>query len=67
MSARSDQLNRGRYDLAAEDGQLVAQDEDLGLLREGIGPVGPDEPEHATEELVEEREGHGRAAWSSAS
>jgi hypothetical protein len=38
---------------------LVAQHEDLGVLREGIregiGPVGPDEPEHPTEELVEER------------
>jgi hypothetical protein len=29
--------------------------------------VGPDEPEHATEELVDERERHGRAARSSAS
>jgi hypothetical protein len=46
---------------------LVAQDEDLGLLREGVGPVGPDEPEQPPEELVEEREGHGRAAWPTAS
>jgi hypothetical protein len=29
--------------------------------------VGPDEPEQPPEELVEEREGHGRAAWPTAS
>jgi hypothetical protein len=29
--------------------------------------VGSDEPEHPPEELVEEREGHGRAAWPHAS
>jgi hypothetical protein len=40
-------------DLASEHRQLVAQDEDLGVLREGTRPVGPDEPEHPTEELVE--------------
>jgi len=57
----------GPPDLAAEHGQLVAQDEDLGVLREGTHPVGPDEPEHPTEALVEERERHGRAARSNAS
>jgi hypothetical protein len=32
MSARSDQLKPGPSDLTAEHGQLVAQDEDLGVL-----------------------------------
>ena len=54
-------------DLAAQHRQLVAQDEYLGVLREGIGPAGPDEPERPTEDLVEEGEGHGRAAWPNAS
>ena len=54
-------------DLATEHRQLVPQDEDLGVLGERIGPVDSDEPEHPPEELVEEREGHGRAAWPTAS
>jgi hypothetical protein len=58
---------QGPPDLPPQHRQLVAQDEYLGVLREGIPPVGPEEPEQATEELVEEREGYGRAAWPSAS
>src|ERR1039457_2917306 len=33
---------------------MPPQDEDLGLLREAIDRVGPDEPEQPPEELVEE-------------
>jgi hypothetical protein len=57
----------GRSTLQAEHGQLVTQDEYLGVLREGAHPVGRDESEQSADEPVEEREGHGRAAWSSAS
>ena len=53
-------------DLASEHRQLVAQDEYLGVLPQGIPPVGTNEPEHPTEELVEEGQGHG-SGWLSAS
>jgi hypothetical protein len=43
----------------------MAQDEYLGVLREGVLPVASDEPEQALDQLIEERQGHGRAAWLS--
>ena len=53
--------------MPSEHRPLVAQHDDLGVLRETIDPVGPDKPEHSTEEPVEEGGGHGRAAWLSTS
>src|ERR1019366_4313657 len=37
----------GTDDLAAKHGQLVAQDEDLGIFRRGIRPVDTEQPEDA--------------------
>ena len=45
----------GPADLAAQHRQLVAQDEDLGVLRDGAHPVDTDELEEAAQEPVEER------------
>ncbi len=53
--------------LAAEDRQLVAQDQDLGILRQVVQMVYTDELKDATEETVEERQGHELAAWPNAS
>ncbi len=44
----------GTGDLAAKHGQLVAQDEDLGIFRRGIRPVDAHDPEDAPHETVEE-------------
>jgi hypothetical protein len=46
---------------------LVAQDQDLGILREVVQMVFTDELKDATEETVEERQGHELAAWPNAS
>ena len=53
--------------LAAEHRQLVAQDEDLGILGDVAQMVHTGELKDPTEETVEERQGHGRAAWPNAS
>jgi hypothetical protein len=42
--------------------QLMAQDEYLGVPGQGVPLVVSDEPEQALDQLVEERQGHGRAA-----
>ena len=51
-------------DLAAQHFQLVAQDEYLGVLGKESLAVRLGRPQQALDQLVEEREGHGRAAWS---
>jgi hypothetical protein len=43
----------------------MAQDEYLGILGQGVLPVVSDKPEQALDQLIEERQGHGRAAWPS--
>jgi hypothetical protein len=48
----------GTGDLAAEHGELVAQDKDLCILCRGIRPVDANDLEHALEETVEEGQGH---------
>ena len=48
------------------NGPFKCQSEYLGVLPQGIPPVGTNEPEHPTEELVEEGQGQG-SAWLSAS
>lgn len=50
-------------DLAAKHGQLVAQDEDLGIFRRGIRPVDTKELDHAPNQTVDEGQGHGGRAW----
>jgi hypothetical protein len=55
----------GTGDLPAQDGQLVAQHEDLRVLRHGVHPVDPDHLDDASDQAVEE--GHGAGASSSAS
>jgi hypothetical protein len=42
-NARSDRDRWGPDDLAAQDGQPVAEHEDLGALGEGVHPVYPSE------------------------
>jgi hypothetical protein len=42
--------------------QLVTEDKDLGILRNGVHPMYVDEPEGATGETVEERQGHKQTA-----
>ena len=53
--------------LAAQHGQLMAQHEYLGVLRQAVHPVDAEELKGASGEAVEERQGHGPAAWPSAS
>jgi hypothetical protein len=48
----------GIGDLAAKHGQLVAQHEDLGVLRRGIRPVDANDLEHAPDQTVEEGQCH---------
>ena len=57
----------GPPDLAAEHCQLVAQDEDLGILGDVAQMVRTDELKDPPEETVQERQGHGRAYWPDAS
>ena len=45
-------------DLAPEDRELVTQDQDLHVLRNGLHPVDADQLEGATCQTVEERQGH---------
>ena len=53
----------GTADLSAQHGQLVAQHEDLRLLGRGVHPMDTEQPEDATDESVEEGQGHeGRAS-----
>ena len=47
----------GTGDLAAEHGELVAQDKDLCILCRGIRPVDANDLEHASEQTVEEGQG----------
>ena len=42
MSARSDQVKESTGDLALENGELVAQHEDLGFRRHRVHPVDTD-------------------------
>jgi hypothetical protein len=42
----------------------MAEDEYLRILRQGVHAVDAEEPEQSTDETVEERQGHGRTAWS---
>jgi len=54
----------GTGDLAAHDGELVSEDEDLCILGHGVHPVHPDTLEDATDQTVEETERHSeRACW----
>src|SRR5664280_1506640 len=48
----------GTCDLAAKHGQLVAQDEDLVVLRRCIRPVDTNDLEHAPDEPIEKGESH---------
>ena len=48
----------GTGDLAAEHSQLVAQNKDLCILGRSIRPVDPNNLEHASEQTVEEGQGH---------
>ena len=57
----------GTGDLAAQDGELVSEDEDLGVLGHRVYPVHPDTLKHATDQAVEETERHGGRDWSDAS
>ena len=52
-------------DLAAQHSQLVAQHEDLCVLGEGVHPVDPEHLDDASDQAVEEAEGHGAGASSS--
>ena len=49
----------GPTDLAAQDGQLVAEQEDLRLLGRGVHPMDTEQPEDATDESVEVGQCHG--------
>ena len=51
----------GSCDLAAQDGQLVAEHQDLGVLGDGVHPVDAQELDDATDQAVEEAERHGAA------
>lgn len=61
----------GARDLAAQDGQLLAKNEDLGILGDGVHVMDAQELEDATDQAVEEAERHGRQdrgsgrGWSS--
>ena len=61
----------GTGDLTAEHGELVAEDEDLGVLGHGVHPVYPDDLEHPPDQPVEQGQPHGgeigrpRLGWSS--
>ena len=57
----------GTGDLALEHGQLMAQHEDLGVLRHSVHPMNADRFEHAVNEAVEEGERHRRRASPSRS
>jgi len=48
----------GTCDLPAKHGQLVAQNEDLGVLRRCIRPVDTNDLEHAPDEPIEKGESH---------
>ena len=65
--ARSDQVKRGRATWRQSTGQLVAQDEDLGIFRGGVRAVDAHDPEDAPHETVEEGSGPQGGASSSAS
>jgi hypothetical protein len=54
-------------DLSAEDGELVAQHQDLRLLGDDVHPVDPGQLEDASDESVEEAERHRTGASPSAS
>ncbi len=46
-------------DLALEHGKLMAQHEDLGVLRDSVHPMKADRFEHAVDKAIKERERHG--------
>jgi hypothetical protein len=46
--------------------QLVMEDKDLGILRNGVHPMQVDQPEGATGETLEERQGHQQTTCPSA-
>jgi hypothetical protein len=51
----------GTGDLTAQYGQLVAKHKDLGVLGRSIRPVDANELEEASEQTVEEGQGHDRS------
>ena len=57
--------------MPAQNGQLVAQHEDLGVLGDGVHPVDPDQLDDASDQAVEEAEcpraepHRARRPWSS--
>ena len=55
----SDAIGR---DLSAEEGQLMTQHEDLGVLRHRVHPVDANRIVHAVDNAVEETELRGRRA-----
>ena len=57
----------GSCDLAAQDGQLVAEHQDLRILGDGVHPVDAQELDDATDQAVEEAERHGVAGSPSRS
>jgi hypothetical protein len=48
-------------DLAAEDGELVSEHEDLGILGDVAHPMQPSGLDDATDKAIEEAEGHDSA------
>lgn len=71
ISARSNQVKPGTNDLTTKNGELVAQQQDLGLLCQPVHPADTGEFEGAAEAAVDEGEDHKRdnrrkpRAWSS--
>jgi hypothetical protein len=57
----------GTGDLAAEDGQLVAKHEDLGVLGGAVHAMDPKQFGHAADQAVQEAERHGPGASPSRS
>ena len=53
--------------MATQHSQLLAQHEDLRVLGDVVHPVDPDQLDDASDESVEEAEGHGAEASFSAS
>jgi hypothetical protein len=49
----------GSWDLAAKHGELVAEHEDLGILRSAISPVEAKALDDTSEQTKEEGQGHG--------
>jgi hypothetical protein len=64
-------MRSSSFDLTAEDGQLLAEQEDPGVLGEGIHVVDAHDFDNPTDHAIKEAERHGvagspfRRGWSS--